>query len=624
MCAILRYRSIPAAILLLFVASCGEPAAPRTCAVAADCGSGSWCRAGYCVANALPLAVIEPPSSVTSNRPLTFRGSGSRDPDEEDAVASWHWSVQGVAGSASAACAPLPPSGSGSDLTVIFPCAGEYDVALEVVDSQGATSPRASVRTAVALSTDPPSVVAGADLSVDHRCSGSPLTCTPWDGQASELALEAAASGPPATTFAYRWTVEPPPELSGLPAPRVSFSPSAEVASPRASIETAGTAIAGRYLFTISVTDSRGMVAVARQRVEVGNRPPVLSGGVALEVPHGYEASTRRFVASGSTPPATWSDPDGDPVVSLGFTPVRGGDGGNLFAVEDRGDHASFTVLVAHTGPSDAAFLTGPGVHRRIELTVADANGARASTSWAVAVGNRPPRVAAAVSSAAVDHLFDAGTRRYIAEAPLSTFVDDDGDPVELSASGDPACGEVSARQGTAWVTCSLAWTGGTAGLASFAGSHALLLSSRDPFGPGASQASTIAIGNRPPRVLAAQVDLPVTCRPTTTCCELGTSYPKCAYYDHIWPSAGAARVMVVDDDGDPLDVGAASSLGCLETTLPASQPCPAGGCTVGVAMCGGRSACGTFVPEGSIALSASDGVASSRGEAWVYSVCQP
>ena len=35
-----------------------------------------------------------------------------------------------------------------------------------------------------------------------------------------------------------------------------------------------------------------------------------LEGGRVL-LPHGYDAASARFVATGETPVATWSDPDG-------------------------------------------------------------------------------------------------------------------------------------------------------------------------------------------------------------------------------------------------------------------------------------------------------------------------
>jgi hypothetical protein len=625
MCAIARYRHSSLALLALLVLSaCGNPDSARTCSAASECGPLSWCRDGYCVSNAAPLAVIEPPAAPTTHRLLTFGGGASRDPDGEDAVAAWHWTVRGSGTAAADGCLALPSEGTAMDLVVVFPCAGEYDVALEVLDRKGTASAPSTVRTQVALSADPPTVAAGADLAVDHRCAGTPLACATWDGASSVLPLTATASGPPATTFSYRWTVEPPPELAPLPAPRVVFEPSAEVAAPRVTLATDGTAIAGRYTFTVTATDSRGLVAVARQRVDVGNRPPVLTGGGALEIPHGFEAATRRFVASGATSPATWSDPDGDPVVSLGYTALHTGDGGALLAVEDRGDRAGVTVVVPYDAPADAARLIGPGVRRRVELAVADVNGARASTGWDLTIGNRPPRTASAVGEVRVDHRFDAATGAWRAEAPISTFADEDGDPVELELSGDVACAGLTQTRGAATVACAQPWGGVAGALAAFVGTHAVTVTPRDPFGPGTPERSTVVVGNRPPRVLASQALVVATCTPTVACCDLGSGGQKCLEHDFTWSPSSAAPALVEDDDGDPVDLLPAADGTCLSATAPPAAPCGAGGCTVSLSLCGGRSACNAFGPAGTLALTASDGVATATGLVSVDATCAP
>jgi hypothetical protein len=624
MCAIARYRLAALGLFSVLVAACGDPDAPRSCSATAGCSPVSWCRDGYCVSNAAPVAVIGAPSSPTTHRLLTFGGGTSHDPDTEDAIAAWHWTVRGTGGAAADGCRALPAEATGRDLTVVFPCAGEYEGALEVLDGMGAASEPATVRASVALSADPPSVTAGPDLSVEHRCAGTPLACGAWDGARGDLGLSATASGPPATTFSYRWTVELPPELSALPAPRVTFAPSPEVAAPRVTIGTDGTAIAGRYTFTVTATDSRGMLAVARQRVDVGNRPPVLVGGGALEIPHGFEAATHRFVATGTTPAAAWSDPDGDPVVSLGFTALRSGDGAGILAVEDRGDRAGVTVVVPYDAPGDAARLIGPGVRRRVELAVADANGARASTGWDVTVGNRPPRTASAVGEARVEHRFDAVAGAWRAEAPLSTFVDDDGDPVELELSGDPACATLAQDRGAATVACALPFGGFAGALGAFVGSHGVTVTPRDPFGRGAGQPSSIVVGNRPPRIVATQALLPATCTPTATCCDLGSGGQKCLEHDFAWSPSSAAPVLVVDDDGDPLDLVPASDGTCLSAPAPGTASCGAEGCPVSLALCGGRSLCNAFGPGGTLSLTASDGVSTVSGAVSVDATCTP
>ncbi len=617
-----RYSASIFVLTSMFAAAaCGDLPSPSSCSSESACPSGAWCRSGQCVANAAPVAVIETPATTGTSRPLLFRGGASHDADPGDAIAAWSWKVSPPAGTTG--CEPLPGSGTTADLTVIFPCAGDHEVSLSVRDSMGLESAVRTVRVRVDLTLDPPQLTAGPDLSVDHRCSGAPLSCTPWDGVSAELALSAIGTAPAGVSFTYRWTVEPPPELAQQPAPRVTFVPSDTVAEPRVRIETAGTAISGRYTFVVAATDSRGMVAVGRQRVDVGNRPPVLSGGGRVLLPHGYDSATRRFIATGETSPATWSDPDGDPVAPLGFTSSRSGDGGNVFDVQGLGDRARITVVVPYTKPSDAGFLIGPGVSRRVELVVADVNGARASTGWDVEVTNRAPRLVTAVPSASVDHTYEAPFQRYTAQAALSSWVDDDGDPLLLAVQGDTTCTDVVERQGTAWVTCSAPFAG-RPDVGRLAGQHAFSVTAADPFVPGPAQATRLEIRNRPPRLVAATLTLGMACASVgPTCCTEGIAKGTCLEYDFRFVQTSVLTPVVLDDDGDPLDLSLAASGGCL-TAAPPVQPCAGTGCAPVLTMCGDQWACAAWAPAGTLSVSAGDGLAGVTGPVTVDGVCRP
>jgi hypothetical protein len=570
------------------------------------------------VANAAPQAVIEAPLSIGVSRPAVFRGGGSHDADPGDAVTAWAWRASAPAGTSG--CDPLPASGWGADFTVVFPCAGDHDVVLSVTDSLGLGSAERVVRVHVEATSDAPLVSPLPDFAVEHACRGTPLSCTTWNGLSSEVTLSAAASAPPGVTFTFRWTVELPPELASQPPPRVTFVPGDSVAAPRVRIETAGTAIAGRYTFVVAATDSRGLVAVGRQRVDVGNRPPVVSGGGSMTLPHAYEPATRSFVASGDTPAATWSDPDGDPVAPIGFTTTRSGDGGSVFEARSVGDRAHVTVVVPFTRPDDAAFLLGPDVRRRVDLVVADVNGARGAAGWDLSISNRAPRLSAAVPGAAVDHRFDAATGRYLAQAALSSWVDDDGDPVELSAAGDPLCATVENRQGTAWITCSAAYPGKPAASV-ITGTRSIRVSARDPFGAGAAQSTTLEIRNRAPRLLASAVALPTTCTRSSVCCEIDPVGHACTGFGMGYASASAAVPLLVDDDGDPLDLAATSSGDCLAAGVPPAS-CPAEGCAIGLSLCGDL-VCGGTRPGGRLALAASDGLGSVSADVPVDAACR-
>jgi hypothetical protein len=599
--------------------ACGRPPAGRDCASQADCPSDAHCRSGLCVADQPPVAVVGTPGALVSNAPLRFDAHGSHDPDPGDAVSGWSWDVR-PAGASSPACEPLVSAGRDqAELTVLFPCGGEFDVSLVVADSLGVTSAPSTVRVAVATSPDPPQVTAGPDGRVEHRCAGAPLVCTPWDGASTSFALSAQATGPLGVTFRYRWTATPPPELEGQPAPRVRFVPGPDVASPDAFLETEGTAIAGRWTFTVVATDSRELSAIARQRLDVGNRPPVIVGGGALEVPHRYEPASRTFTASGTTPPATWSDPDGDPLAPLGFTWVHEGDGAGTFGGTDLGDRASFAVSVPYGRPEDASLLLGPGVTRRIDVAVADVNGARSAASWSVAVGNRPPRLVDPVPATAVDHAYDAAGRRYVARAPLSAWADDDGDPLVPSVSGDAGCAAATEDRGRVAVTCEMPYPGIPAA-GSFARRRELVASVRDPWAPGPSQATRLEIRNRAPRLLADVAQLSTSCGPSPTCCDEPPG-ARCQVHDAVMAPASGAVPLLADDDGDPLDV---TVLGdpCLAAAAP-QQPCPAAGCEVGLSLCGGALLCGAFQPAGVLSLAASDGLAAASGVVSVESICR-
>jgi hypothetical protein len=337
-------------------------------------------------------------------------------------------------------------------------------------------------------------------------------------------------------------------------------------------------------------------------------------------VPHAFDAAAGAFTASGTTPPATWADPDGDPVTPLGFAWVHEGDGGAPFSGADLGDRATFALAVPSARPGDAAHLLGPGVSRRVELTVSDANGARATARWTVEVANRPPRLADPVAAASVDHAFDAATGRYRARAPLSAWVDDDGDPLVLSVAGDAGCGEASLAGGRAWVVCEQAWAG-TPDAGSFARPRDLVASVRDPWAAGPAQATRLDIRNRAPRLLAASALLPAACRLSLTCCDDAPGAP-CRVPDAVVaPSAGSAALLV-DDDGDPLAVGLAGDA-CLSAAPPPAQPCPAAGCELGLSLCGGPLQCGAFQPAGVLSVTASDGLAAVAGTVSVEAACR-
>jgi hypothetical protein len=565
-------------VAVLFYAGCG-PSAPqaRHCQAQADCPGDSLCRASRCVASLPPMAVVAPPGgALLSHTVLRFDGSASSDPDPEDRIAAFAWTLR----RAGAACDPWPASGSAAELEAVFPCAGTFIVELVVTDGTGRSSAPAALELSLDPSPSAPSVTMGADLARDHACAGTPLLCTPVDAAgATTLQLSASAASPVSAAFTYAWSWRLPAELDGKPAPRVVLDPP-DGPAPAARIETDGTAISGEYVFTVRATDAWHLVAVGEQRVTVGNRPPVVTGGGTLSVPHAYDGPGKRFLANGTAPSVTWSDPDGDPVTPLGFTSVHAGDGPSSFTLTPAGASADFAIAVPYTAPSDALWLIGgPALSRTIAFQVADENGARAEATWDVQVTNRAPRRMTALAAPAVDHAYDAASASYVATAALATYADDDGDPVvQAGPTGDAICDSLAGPVGSGPLSaqCTLPYAGIPSAHV-VAGPHGIQVVAGDPFVALAPESTTVTVLNRKPALgdqfFAIQVD---SC-PPPPCCLYDAGH-VCA--DWMYPhgsGSSAVAIAASDGDGDPVRLTFTPD-GCAEISPP-SLECVAGSC---------------------------------------------
>jgi len=572
----------PLAAALLVAACGGKIEKPRSCRTQADCPADSFCREAVCVASAPPIAAVSAPAAPhRSHTRLTFAGSRSRDPDPEDHVASLSWTARRV----QADCDPFPGSaaadGVDAPFAVVFGCAGTFEVRLVATDATGRASEPAVVPLTVVLSDVVPAIAMGSDLTLQHLCTQGPLLCTTGDSpSARTFALSAAATSPVSGVFQYQWTVELPAALAATP-PRVVFTPSATAAAPTVRIETDGTAIAGDYLFSVAATDEWHLTVVGRQRVSVGNRPPVVAGGGAVQVAHRYDAATAppTFRAGGVVAPISVVDPDGDPLTD-GITASMAGADGTTFDVSPSNGAIAFAIAVPHRTPADALLLLGaPGLSRTITYGARDPNGGQGSATWDVAVMNRAPRlVLNDVTAVSVDHAFDAARSRYLASALLSEYVDDDGDPIAPSApTGDPRCAEVSSLVGGGrpQATCSMLYTG-TPAAHLFAGSHRLQIAMGDPWASTAAVPVDLTILNRPPRLTVASLGLDApTCTGTTTCCLFDPDLRRCVEFEReAGPSSLTVPPPVVDPDGDPLAIAFGSaatppSMTCAQASCP-------------------------------------------------------
>ena len=79
---------------------------------------------------------------------------------------------------------------------------------------------------------------------------------------------------------------------------------------------------------------------------------------------------------------------------------------------------------------------------------------------------------------------------------------------------------------------------------------------------------------------------------------------------------------VVVDDDGDPLDLATATTGSCLSAAAP--QPCAGAACSPTLTMCGVRWSCGANLPIGVLSVAAGDGLASLAGTIDVAGSCSP
>lgn len=604
-----RHAGLATALAVAFATACGASGTgPRPCLSNADCSADAYCLDRVCRADAAPVAVIAAPATLATHTLIVFDGSASTDPDPGDAIASWSWSIS----PATATCNAATAAGAGPKLETVFTCPGTFRVELVARDGFGVASVPARLTVSVTPTAEPPAVAVGPDVSLDHRCEGVPLLCSPRDSiGGSTIPLSAVGSSPVGGSIAYRWSFQLPAELAGKPAPRVTFSPSASVASPTVLIETDGTSISGKYPFVVEATDSRGLVAAAIQYATVGNKPPAVSGGGTVTVPHSYAAGSHAFTAGGTTPALAVADPDGDPTTPIGFSWNHSGDGTSYFAGTDQGDHATFTITVPFNAPADAAYLIGGlGLSRTVTYAAVDVNGAQGSATWDVVVDNRPPRVATAVATASVPHRFDAATSRYLASATLSTYVDDDGDPIEpVPGTGDGVCSTLSLAGQTLKVDCSLPFAG-FAIANQIAGPHPLAVQVRDPWAPSAPATPVVTIQNRPPRMASASYALPGTCTLVSSmCCEYDPGPPVVCIVRATGFDAVTSLVPpnVADDDGDPVQLAfAGDACASASASPPVCVPsqCP----QLVLQLCGKPPSCSPNPSSGTVTVTVTDG----------------
>jgi hypothetical protein len=612
------FAAAAAATVLLAAAGCGPgDRAPRACSAVSPCGPGLVCRDELCTPSAPPTAALSSAASRSEYTNHVVRvdasPSADADADAEDAIATYRWSVVALPPTR---CAADVRSDDTSLLEVLFPCPGEFEVRVVVVDSTGLASEPATTRISVvaAPAHDPgepvpvdgtPTVTTGELFEVPHRCAGTPLRCTPWtDAGEASVRLQALAASPDGSQLEYRWTCA---RLDGVPVTiklTNEWSP-----TPLFTAETAGERIAGDYQCTVVVADGRGRTANAYQWVRIGNRPPVIEieRPGPLLIPHRREGA--QYVASGSSPRVLLvSDPDGDPFTANGFAASQTGIATRArFEIGSPAATVAFLVTVPEDLPHD---LIGPTVSRRISYSATDVNGATGSNGWDVVVDNRPPRVGWAGGRLTTSHRHVDGA--FVAEASFGTFVDDDGDPIALGTS-HPICSVAEELGDATRVTCRLASAVGT--LAQFATTHAFEVRGSDPWTTTGDPVE-LTIGNAPPRVVTSAVSVP-TSATQGACCTYDFELNRCLRYSWTFGGGSAApTVQVADDDGDPLQLTTVATVNVTATSTTVA--CAGGACPLGLRFEPASEACRLARPYGSgtATVIVTDGVGSSAATA--------
>jgi len=557
-----RIRSLRAPALaagLFTLASCSKAERSMACNDASDCPAGVKCVLGACVAGNLPMAAITLRSGtgLVTHRPLVFDGTGSNDPNPGGSVVAYSWSVKRAAGTH---CDPSPARGTESVLATIFMCEGDYQIALMVKNDLGLESAPATMAITVAPSTNPPAVSPGQDVTLAHRCSGAPLVCSPIidDGTGKlQLAVDAmdVESG---RALEYSWEWEPPPGADRSSV-SVRFDPGPQVSTPLVHIESAGTRIAGEWIFTVGVTDGDGLVTLAQQKVTITNSAPTLAPEAdTVLASHTYNGQA--YVAVGELL-AQIQDPDGDPIELPELRLAEDVATGCAFRVNrttltDGVLDASFD-LTALPG-QEAAFI---GPQRKIEVLARDVNGGEATASAALTILNRPPSFAWAPGipgeasrlvdvphSATNDCASPAGCYLARGASPLQA-VDPDGDPLglvellafDLGGSSTFASGDGRSFVVKTDVNAPSQFRGGD-------GVSPLTLAARvrDPWSSSEDAAARfrIRIGNTPPHAVSPPSGV-----------EVSHWYSDSEKNYH----AQADFVAFVDYDGDPIHLGPAA-----------------------------------------------------------------
>ena len=580
--------------LALLLSACGGPGEKvRTCSTNAECGPGALCLQAACVADRPPVVTLQLPPSPTTNRVL-FLEATATDPDPGDSVTGFTWSVTPLG----AACEAEPEPSTGPKLELVFWCAGTYEVSVVAEDGLGGRSLPAKQTVEVTLATGAPAVTAGPELSVDHACGGTPVTCRPVAaGSPVSLPLSAVVDNPAGEALTYRWRAIPPVGVD--PGYSVTYALGDASLSTEAWVETPGGAIAGTWRFRLRVTTTSGLVSRADLVGSIGNSPPVLTGQ-RFQLDHRYEGGA--YLASGALSlPVT--DPDGDPVSLTATLDEVGADGCTSHLGPVVAGAVSFDTRCI-----EATRLIGLAA-RSISVVASDGNGGTTTAAFPVEIGNRPPALRLASNPAGgrltLDHTVGpcpGATGSCFLSAGTATFAvtDPDGDPVTgpaiaaaLKSGLTSSTGEATTAGGvTTFRFASALSAPGEFRAADGSSGFTLVASSADPFGASNSLTVPVAIGNRPPVLKRASSAVTVP-----------------HHYDLALKAyvAGAPLSAFEDPDGDPLSTAGSSGDGaCSSFSFTSGEGSVA--CSLAYSLAPGLPPLASFTGDHPVVLRAFDG----------------
>jgi hypothetical protein len=249
-------------------------------------------------------------------------------------------------------------------------------------------------------------------------------------------------------------------------------------------IDVTSTSIAdtGIYIITMIISDTFPETFTSTFTLSITNAVPrVASVPEAVSLLHGSSTSiplTLNFL-----------DDDGDPIIMTATYSLNGGATvtipSGIFTVP-----SAFTIFVTSTSIADTGLYT-------ITLTVSDPLPASVTQTFTVTVTNNAPRLISAPPSPSIVH------GNYISMPLSACFIDDDGDPITMTATYSLNGGAAISIPGGIFTVTSLFTIDATSvGLADV-GDYTISVSISDSLSP-VTTSYTLTITNASPRLVSS------------------------------------------------------------------------------------------------------------------------